>query len=825
MRIKVKLILSFFFVIFSAGLIGYFWIGGIAQNDLKESIGQGAVVLGQETLDKIDITIYGYIDRWRAYLYNAETKELLAELDRDFKKNADTPDYIQQKNQEWISAGADEITPFMKGLIENDLSFKLRERVAYYEEKEGHSVFSEVFVTNAEGVNLAQTGKTTDYYQADEEWWQLAKEKGLHIEDVSYDESSKTYSINICLRIDDDSGIFLGVMKIALNFQEIINTIKELEAAAGAVQGTDFGFDLPDTAHFILATSQGKLIYSTKQYNFGEDINNTILSKFFEGDEKLHKDYTVTIDKRVQPATQELFANAHSRGYKDFPNLGWFLVTQYDTKEIFRPVYELRNLIIYIVVGMMALFLAIAFYLSSIIVGPIKKLYEGTIIIEQGNLNYKVATKNQDEVGQLSRSFDKMTASIKKSWDEVDKKVQDQTKEIRQANEKLTDQQRALLNVLDDVEKEKDKVVVERDKVDTIVHSIGDGVFVINSNYEIILFNEKASEISGFAPEEALGKKYFEVLKFVYEKDDKVNDKFVQDAMGKGEITTMANHTVLIAKDGKRVPVADSAAPLKDKNGKVTGCVVVFRNVAREREINQMKSDFVSVASHQLKTPLTAIGWIAERLLGNKAGKLQKKQKDYLLDIYDSNKRMIRLVNDLLSVSRLEEGKIRIELKLLQVEEIVDGLIQEQKDLREKCKCQVTFEGPKEKLPLIVFDESLLRQVVHNLLTNAIRYSVAGGHVSVKLEKRTKDFILTVADDGIGIPKDKQHRIFEKFFRADNAQKKQTDGTGLGLYITKLIVETMGGKIWFKSAENKGTTFYVSLPLKGMKNNVGQLTD
>ncbi|MDO8499256.1 MAG: HAMP domain-containing sensor histidine kinase [bacterium] len=237
---------------------------------------------------------------------------------------------------------------------------------------------------------------------------------------------------------------------------------------------------------------------------------------------------------------------------------------------------------------------------------------------------------------------------------------------------------------------------------------------------------------------------------------------------------------------------------------------------AKEIEINNMKSEFVSVASHQLRTPLTGIRWFGELLLKNKAGALTVDQKDFVQQMYDSNSRMINLVDDLLNVSRIETGKkFTIQKKSLDIIPIVSSLFTELVALA--AQHQVTLvraaDFPAE-LTLSV-DGDKIRQVLQNLLSNAVKYSKEGGTVTIAcdLTKKTK-VTVSVKDTGLGIPAPQQGRMFEKFFRADNVQTKETDGTGLGLYIAKAIAEGHGGEIWFESKENIGTTFYFSLPRK-----------
>ena len=243
-----------------------------------------------------------------------------------------------------------------------------------------------------------------------------------------------------------------------------------------------------------------------------------------------------------------------------------------------------------------------------------------------------------------------------------------------------------------------------------------------------------------------------------------------------------------------------------------------WMSTSLEREqIEQMKSEFVSVASHQLRTPLTGIKWFVELLQKGKAGKLLKDQKDFLEQIRESNERMIALVEELLNVSRIETGR-KFEIKKVptDVAEIIRSLSGDLIGLAHKREVTIKESSGFEKKCMLPVDEDKIRQVFQNLLSNAVKYSKAGGIVFVdsKTFPKEKKIQFSIQDTGLGIPEKQQHRMFEKFFRADNVQTAETDGTGLGLYIAKAIVEGHGGKIWFESKENSGTTFFVELPMK-----------
>jgi signal transduction histidine kinase len=251
--------------------------------------------------------------------------------------------------------------------------------------------------------------------------------------------------------------------------------------------------------------------------------------------------------------------------------------------------------------------------------------------------------------------------------------------------------------------------------------------------------------------------------------------------------------------------------------GKIVGAVEVFRDITKEKEIDKAKTEFVSLASHQLRTPLSTVSWYSEMLLAGDAGEVTPDQKKYLEEIYRGNQRMVDLVNTLLDVSRIEMGTFMVEPKPTDIVKLAKSVIDEQKlqISEKKLKFSSSFGN---YIPLVRVDPKLLRMVIQNLLSNAIKYSPDGGKIEVAIfMEDKKNVLLTVADAGYGIPKNQQDRIFTKLFRADNVIGKDTEGTGLGLYIAKSIVEQAKGKISFDSIENKGTTFYVTLPIGGVK--------
>jgi len=241
--------------------------------------------------------------------------------------------------------------------------------------------------------------------------------------------------------------------------------------------------------------------------------------------------------------------------------------------------------------------------------------------------------------------------------------------------------------------------------------------------------------------------------------------------------------------------------------------VIITRSFERLAEANRMKSEFISVVSHQLRSPLSNLRWAIELLTSGRVNGVSEKQLEYFKILKENSARMRELVSDLLIVSRLETAKLPLKKKEVSLEDLAREIIEELEPFAKASNVKLDLKAPKN-LPKVFTDSSQVRLVIENLLDNAIRYIKEKGQVEIKLEKRRKNLYFEIKDNGVGIPKEDQKYIFQKFFRSENVMRYQTQGSGLGLYITKSIVKRSGGKIGFKSQEGIGSTFWFTLPIK-----------
>lgn len=345
-----------------------------------------------------------------------------------------------------------------------------------------------------------------------------------------------------------------------------------------------------------------------------------------------------------------------------------------------------------------------------------------------------------------------------------------------------------------------------------ILESIGDGVFVVDKKFNIILWNKAASLITGLSPEDVIGKNCCDIFRFIDAKTHRNKNHTIQEAIRRGEIKHLDNNTLMVLNNGRKIPIGDSAAPIFSGKGRVDGAIVIFHDLTGEHNLNQDKDEFLSIAAHQLHTPLGVMRWNMELILKEKFGEITKETKEALGDMFHNNLNLINLVNDLLDVSRINQGKVINKPQDMEIFSVVKKILNERESEIKKRNIFTKIVIPKEKMPKIHVDRNLFEQVVRNLVSNAIKYNRRQGSIEIKAEKLEKVIRLIIINTGIGIPKTDVERVFEKFHRADNAVSRGIAGTGLGLFVVKSYVEMMKGKVWLESEVGKETKAVIEIP-------------
>lgn len=342
--------------------------------------------------------------------------------------------------------------------------------------------------------------------------------------------------------------------------------------------------------------------------------------------------------------------------------------------------------------------------------------------------------------------------------------------------------------------------------------SIGDGAIATDEFGRIVRVNPAALEILEYSDEEVLGEWF---PKIVIALDENLTPLSLIDRPITRSFLTgkpISEKMLYRTKTGMYKPVAVTVSPIL-LEGRPIGAIEVFRDITVEQNVDRMKSEFISLASHQLRTPLSAVKTYAHMLLEGYMGDLVPAQKKALRTILSASNRMNELVNMLLNVTRVESGSLAINAKAHSMQRLAEEVARELQLAASEKNISLHLKLPKEQC-IVRTDNLLAKEILINLVTNAVKYTPEGGAVTIKLACKNSEAIFTVSDTGIGIPAYSQEHIFTKFFRAQNVVKRETTGTGLGLYLVKGLVDAIGGRVWFTSKENAGSSFYFSLPQK-----------
>lgn len=363
-------------------------------------------------------------------------------------------------------------------------------------------------------------------------------------------------------------------------------------------------------------------------------------------------------------------------------------------------------------------------------------------------------------------------------------------------------------------------VIAEKQRLDAILEQSADGVMILDPHLEITGFNKALSRMTGWSAEDAIGRMHDEVIRW----QTLETEMDLEVALANGWPLPHAAHLYVEGDmerpDGSTVSLGITYAPLLDNTGRMTDIIANVRDLTRYREEQELQKTFISVVSHELKTPVSIIKGYAGTLRRQQEANWPPEVLDeYLSVIEEEADQLTELIDRLLEASRLQAGTFKLELDEVWLPKIATSVTRKFSSQTSRHRLKVDFP---DDFPVIFGDERRLTQVLNNLVSNAIKYSPEGGQIEVSGDVNPEYVLVSVRDEGIGIPEHEEQRIFEKFSRLDNALSRKTEGTGLGLFLTKAIVEAHDGRIWFSNnrdadgdGDARGTTFTFCLPRDG----------
>lgn len=393
-----------------------------------------------------------------------------------------------------------------------------------------------------------------------------------------------------------------------------------------------------------------------------------------------------------------------------------------------------------------------------------------------------------------------------------EKMVMEKTGELFKINKELD-------NKINDLNLERKKTEEAHNKTAAIISNLADPIIVLDKDNKISLINPAARDVLKLTHQDltrqidSKNNYSMENFKEVIEKEYKVKNisEIGRDDVSYEELVIYyhnSEHTYKVV-----------TAKIVDYKEEYLGVMKIFYNVTREKTLDKMKSDFISIAAHQLRTPLSAIKWSIKLVLDGDEGAINNEQKSLLSKGYTSNERVINLVNDMLNVSRIEEGRFGYSFSREKIEDALQVVLNSLDNEIKERKIELLVDKPDE-LPPIFMDKDKIILVLQNILENAVKYTPENGKVEAYIKKGKNNIHIYIKDNGVGIPKEDKKKLFSKFFRAGNVIRMQTEGSGLGLFICKNVIETHGGKISCKSEEGKGTEFSITLPIGKSKDKL-----
>ena len=390
-------------------------------------------------------------------------------------------------------------------------------------------------------------------------------------------------------------------------------------------------------------------------------------------------------------------------------------------------------------------------------------------------------------------------------------KVLPQVVEKALAHKKTKDALKQYHNNLESLVKERtEQLAEEKELLAVTLCSMSDGVIAVDVDKRIALFNKAAENLTKWKYHEVQGKIVDEVFHLIDEKTKNPVESPIDKVLSSRQMEAGSDRDALIARDGSECPISAAAAPIRKNDGTMVGIVMVLRDVSREREIDRMKTDFISSVTHELRTPLTAIKAYITTILRDHD--MTEQTKHEFLTIIDEESDLLKnLIEALLEVSRIESGTVKFSREPVDIAAVIQQVLSAVRQLADSKNIELKSDIDQQ-LGFLQGEEGKIQSMVMNLVNNAIKFTPENGRVTISARRQGQELVINVSDTGLGIPKEELAKIFNRFYRV-HRPGKQIRGTGLGLAIVKEIVRLHGGRIEVESEVDKGSTFTVFLPL------------
>lgn len=595
------------------------------------------------------------------------------------------------------------------------------------------------------------------------------QDAGVFVQPGTVEEFQEVIAIGTPLKSRGRIDTPIGVL---VNFYDLAN-IQDVLLGKGAHQWGDLPAAAQETTRDIFLVSQQKLLMTPlkKVANYHPlkfKIDTEPVVRAIESSLPINKSWVDSEGNKVFGASALL---AIEKDWK------WILVIEQDAYETLAPVRSLRNFSTTAGVATILLVLVVALVIARSVSRPIQQITQVADKISKGESKARIDIGSKDEVGELATSFNRM----------VEKRLRIE-EELRLA---------------------KTKIGEEMAKCEMVLASIGDGMVVVNQDGQIMMTNDEAEEMFGWQAMELIGRSFVELIPSEDEKGAFLpyKDRIMSLALS-GSRTVHAS-AYYYRKDNTKFPAAVTASPIRFE-GKTIGAIGIFRDITKEKEVDKMKTDFISTVSHEIRTPLTTIREGVSQALDGILGEISEKQKEVFAIVLEDSDRLKRIIDNLLDISKIEAGKVELRKELVNIIDLVRGVVSAFALAAKERNLRLDIHFTKEKVPAYI-DKDRIIQVFTNLVGNSLKFTSAG-FITIFITDHDEAVECSVRDTGKGIAKEDLPKLFSKFQQFGRQHGPGEKGTGLGLSISKGIVELHKGKIWADSELHRGTAITFTLP-------------
>ncbi len=639
--------------------------------------------------------------------------------------------------------------------------------------------FSEISLVNSGGLEIARAHRTKAISEndlrerVDEDWFKAAQDNERYIGSIFW-ENNRPYFI-IAQGIFTRRNEFLGAISAQVDARELQRVTRDLSVS----ERSETVYLVDDSGVVIAHPDYSRV---AKRENFSSTgIVPSILSS--SSGEAISGVFSDDDGKKILGTAKHVLFTAGTDGKSI--DTGWNVIVETPSAVAFRSVKEVTLFSGALLVVVLLISVLTAIYFAGKIVSPVERLRIAVQSFRSGKVPIEVKTETNDEIGDLAVAFNELSKELRSSMDTI-------------------------------VEKQE---LIESDKrqLESIISSITDAIIVEDKTGKIIAFNRVAERLTGHTTPESMGRS----TKDIFSVWSGIEHLMVHDQLLKntrnGILFERANITIL-GKNDARIQANIVISNVTSENGDEIGHIIMLHDLSREQHMEKLKYDFISLLAHQFRTPLSAFKWRLAELIEGTYGVISGAQKNMIAELSRTNENLISLVGEILDVIHIEEGRFGFTRDEVSLEELLKETITGAKISADERSILLKYTPLKGQAPRFRVDIVRIKIVFQNLIENAIRYAKKGSEVVITLTHEGDSAHIRIKNHGIGISPESRKRIFEKFFRAPEAITIEPEGSGLGLYLSKNIVEMHGGKIWFESSTENGTEFNVVIP----REQVGQ---